>query len=323
VDPAETVTVPDAEVLRRTRARISPELNRTPVLSSRTINGLCGGEVFFKCENMQRVGAFKARGAMNAVLSLADEEAGRGVVTHSSGNHGAALAFAAARRGIPATVVVPNTASRAKIENVKRYGGQVEFCKPTLVDREEVANRLLEATGGVLVHPYDDFRVIAGQGTAAMEFIEEVDELDMLVAPVGGGGLISGTCLAAKIFGRGIQVYGVEPEAANEAARSLQAGHLTVLGPDPETIADGLLANVSGKTFAIIRDHVAGIVTVSDAETIRAMRLIWMVLKTLIEPSAAVAVAALLERRIDVRNKRVGLIISGGNVDLDHLPWTS
>lgn len=322
VDPTETDTIPDAEVLRQARARISPELNRTPVLSSRTINGLCGGEVFFKCENMQRVGAFKARGAMNAVLSLSDEEAERGVVTHSSGNHGAALAFAAARRGIPATVVVPNTASRAKIENVKRYGGQVEFCEPTLVDREAVASRMLESTGGVLVHPYDDFRVVAGQGTAAMEFIEEVDGLDMLVTPVGGGGLISGTCLAARIFGYGIQVYGVEPEAADEAARSLQAGHLTALGPDPETIADGLLANVSERTFGIIRDHVAGIVTVSDTETIHAMRLVWMVLKTLIEPSAAVAVAALLEGRIDVRNKRVGLIISGGNVDLDHLPWT-
>jgi threonine dehydratase len=322
VDPTETDTVPDAEVLRRARVRTSPLLNRTPVLSSRTINGLCGGEIFFKCENMQRVGAFKARGALNAVLSLSDEEAGRGVVTHSSGNHGAALAFAASCRSIPATVVVPNTASRAKIENVKRYGGRIEFCEPTLEDREKVANRLLERTGGVLVHPYDDFRVVAGQGTATMEFVEEVDELDMLVTPVGGGGLISGTCLAAKAFGRGIRVYGVEPEAADEAARSLQAGHLTAPGPDPATVADGLLARVSKRTFGIIRDHVAGIVTVSDPETIRAMRLVWMVLKTLIEPSAAVAVAALLEGRIDVRNKRVGVVISGGNLDLDHLPWT-
>jgi threonine dehydratase len=323
VNPSETGTIPDAEALGQARERISPELIRTPVLSSRTINALCGGEVYFKCENMQRVGAFKARGAMNAVLSLSDEEAGRGVVTHSSGNHGAALAFAAARRGIPATVVVPETASQTKIENVRRYGGQVEFCKPTLADREKVASRLLESTGGVLIHPYDDFRVIAGQGTAAMEFIEEVDKLDLLVTPIGGGGLISGTCLAAKAFGRGIEVYGVEPEEADEAARSLLAGQLTALGPAPATIADGLLANVSERTFGIIRDHVGGIATVSDLETIRAMRFVWMVLKTIIEPSAAVAVAALLEGRIDVRNKRAGVILSGGNVDLDHLPWIS
>jgi threonine dehydratase len=321
VDPSETGTIPNAEALRQARERITPELNRTPVLSSRTINAMCGGEIYFKCENMQQVGAFKARGAINAVFSLSDEEAVRGVVTHSSGNHGAALAFAAARRGISATVVVPETASQTKIENIKRYGGRVEFCGPTLADREKVAGRLLESTGGVLIHPYDDCRIIAGQSTAAMEFIEQVDELDLLVTPVGGGGLISGTCLAVKESGRGIEIYGVEPDAADEAARSLLVGHLTTLGSNPKTIADGLLANVSERTFGIIRDHVAGIVTVSDAETIRAMRFVWMVLKTVIEPSAAVAVAALLEGRIEVRNKRVGVILSGGNVDLDHLPW--
>jgi threonine dehydratase len=322
VDQYIAGTVPNTEVLRQARARISPELKRTPVLSSRTINRLCGGEVFFKCENMQRVGAFKARGALNAVLSLSEKEALRGVVTHSSGNHGAALAYAASLRDITATIVVPNTASQTKVENVKRYGGQVEFCEPTLEDREKVSNQLLESTGGVLIHPFDDFRVVAGQATAAMEFIEEVEGLELLVTPIGGGGLISGTCLAAKYFGRGIAVHGVEPEGADEAARSFQAGRLTTFESNPVTIADGLLAHVSELTFGVIRDHVEGIAAVSDAETIHAMRLVWMVLKIVIEPSAAVAVAALLEGRIDVRNKRVGLIISGGNVDPDHLPWT-
>ncbi|MEZ5278361.1 MAG: threonine/serine dehydratase [Opitutaceae bacterium] len=312
---------PDADALRSARLRIDGRIVRTPVLTSRTLDEKCGCRLFFKAENLQRVGAFKARGAANAVLSLPDSDAEAGVVTHSSGNHGAALAWAAASRGVPATIVMPETASRAKVENVRRYGGTIAFCRPTLEDREAVAARILTEAGGVLVHPFDDWRVIEGQATAAMEMLDEIPDLDAIVVPIGGGGLISGTCLAVGHAAPGVRVYGVEPENAAEAAAFINAGQRIEgyrIGPG---IADGLMATLSPRTFAVIRERVEGIVTVSDAETIAAMRLVWMVLKSLVEPSAAVVVAALLEGRIPLQGQRVGVILSGGNVDLDRLPW--
>jgi threonine dehydratase len=279
-----------------------------------------GARLYFKCENLQRVGAFKARGAANAVFSLSDDEARRGVVTHSSGNHGAALAYAAARRGIPAWVVMPETAPAVKQKNVGRFGATIRFCAANVAAREAACSEVQRETGAVLVHPFDDARVIAGQGTAALELVEDVPGLDVMIAPVGGGGLLSGTAIAATSLQRGIHVCGAEPANADDAARSFRSGRIEPL-PATETIADGLRTTLSARTLAAIRTHVDAIGTASEEAIVRAMRMTWERMKIVIEPSSAVPLACLLEGTLDVRGKRVGIILTGGNVDIDRLPW--
>lgn len=307
--------------IRAAHARIRPYVHRTPVLTSASLDALIGARVHFKCENFQRAGAFKARGAHNAVFSLGDAEASRGVVTHSSGNHGASVALAARNRGIPAFIVMPRNATQAKIRAVERYGGHVTLCEPTQASREQTAERVRGETGAHFVHPYDDLRVIAGQGTTALELIEDVPDLDVIVCPVGGGGQLSGVAVAAKGLRPGIEVIGAEPAAADDAAQSFHAGRL-IRSPDPQTIADGLRSASLGELpYALIRGHVTDIVTASETAIVRAMRLVWEVLKIVIEPSSAVPIAALLEHARPVEGCRIGVILSGGNVDLDRLPW--
>ncbi|XYI03385.1 pyridoxal-phosphate dependent enzyme [Sorangium sp. So ce1128] len=309
--------LPTIEDIRRAAARIAPHAHVTPVLTSRTIDGMAGARVFFKCENLQRAGAFKFRGACNAVLALSDEEARRGVATHSSGNHAAALALAARTRGIPAHIVMPSNAPAVKRAAVEGYGGRVVACAPTLRSREETIADVLAETGAILVHPYDNAHVIAGQGTAALELASQVEDLDAVVAPVSGGGLISGTAIATSALSRA-RTVGVEPEAADDAARSLREGRI-LPSNDPTTIADGLRASLCELTFAVLRERGVEIVTVSEEDTVKAMRLVWERMKILIEPSAAVSVAAVLLRK--VQGARIGVILSGGNVDLSALPF--
>jgi threonine dehydratase len=294
--------------------RIAPFVHHTPVMTSRTLDEWLDAQVFLKCEHLQRVGAFKYRGATNAVQSLAPEAAARGVAAHSSGNHGAALALAARTRGIAAHIVVPRTASRMKLAAIEAYGANVVLCEPTLAAREAGVARVIAATGAVEIHPFDNDDVIAGAGTAALELCAQVDGLDVLVAPVGGGGLLSGTALAAHGVAPGLRVVGAEPLAADDAARSLAAGRIVAPNP-PSTIADGLLTGLSPRTFAVISDHVASIVTVTEDDIVEAMQFVWSRTKQLIEPSAAVAVAGV--RATDFSGARVGIILSGGNVDLD------
>jgi threonine dehydratase len=310
----------DLAAIRAAHARIAPHIHRTPVMTSATLDALCGGNLFFKCENFQKIGAFKARGAANAVFSLTDAEAKHGVATHSSGNHAAALARAARLRGIPAHIVMPSNAPKAKIESVRRNGGIIVMCEPTLAARESTCARVMAETGARLVHPYNDYAVMAGQGTATLELLEQAANLDLILAPVGGGGLLSGTAIAAKGAKPGIKVIAAEPAEADDAARSFAAGRLIPL-EKTATIADGLRTSVGEKNFPLIQQNVDAIVTVSEASIVAAMRLIWEVMKIIIEPSCAVPYAAILEHKIDVRGKRVGIILSGGNVDLDALPW--
>jgi len=300
--------------------RIKPYIHRTPVLTNVSLNQRVGAQVFLKCENFQRVGAFKFRGACNAVFSLSAEEAACGVSTHSSGNHAQAVALAARLRGIPAYIVMPNNAPAVKKAAVAGYGGVITFCEPMLEAREATLAQIVEETGSAVVHPYNDEHVIAGQGTAALEFLEVVPDLDVMIAPVGGGGLLSGTCIAATETKRGIRVIGGEPEMANDAYRSLQAGEI-LPSVKPKTIADGLLTSLGSKTFPIIQGCVEQIVTVSEQGIIDSMRFIWERAKIIIEPSSAVAVGVLWERKIDLRGRKVGVILSGGNVDLEQLPW--
>lgn len=310
----------DLAAIRAAHARIAPHIHRTPVLTSATLDALCGGSLFFKCENFQKIGAFKARGAANAVFSLTDAEAKGGVATHSSGNHAAALARAARLRGIPAHIVMPSNAPKAKIESVRRNGGNIVMCEPTLAAREATCARVMAETGARLVHPYNDYAVMAGQGTATLELLEQAPNLDIVVAPIGGGGLLSGTAVAAKGVKPGIRVIAAEPAEADDAARSFAAGRLIPL-EKTSTIADGLRTSVGEKNFPLIQQNVDAIVTVSEESIIAAMRRIWEVLKIIIEPSCAVPYAAIMEHKIDVKGKRVGIILSGGNVDLDALPW--
>ncbi len=312
-----TLTLAD---IRAAHARIADKIHRTPVLTSTTLDALGGGRLFFKCENFQKIGAFKARGAANAVFSLTDAEAPHGVATHSSGNHAAALARAARLRGIPAHIVMPSNAPKTKIESVRRNGGIIVFCEPTLVAREAECARVIAETGARLVHPFDDYAVMAGQGTATLELLEQAPELDLIIVPVGGGGLLCGTAVAAKGARPGIRVIAAEPAGADDAARSVAAGRLIPL-EQAATIADGLRTSLSARTFPLIQQHVDGIVTVSEAGIVAAMRRIWEVLKIIIEPSCAVPYAAIMEGKIDVTGKRVGIILTGGNVDLDALPW--
>ncbi|MFO1412882.1 MAG: pyridoxal-phosphate dependent enzyme [Burkholderiales bacterium] len=312
--------LPDLAAIREAHARIAPYVHRTPVQTSRSLDAVTGATLFFKCENLQKVGAFKARGACNAVFALPDTVARKGVVTHSSGNHGAALAYAAQRRGIPAHVVMPDNAPKIKVANVEGFGAQVHFCAPTLAAREETCAQVGAATGATLVHPYDDYDVIAGQGTATLELLAAVPDLDAVIAPVGGGGLLSGTAIAAKGAAPGITVLGAEPAGADDAARSFASGTLQAM-PHPHTIADGLRGALSARTLAALRANVGAIGTCSEGAIVAAMRLVWERMKIVIEPSSAVPVAAMLEETVAVKGRRVGVILTGGNVDLDKLPW--
>jgi len=314
-----TLTLAD---IRAAHARIADKIHRTPVLTSATLDAFCGGQLFFKCENFQKIGAFKARGAANAVFSLTEAEAARGVATHSSGNHAAALARAARLRGIAAHIVMPSNAPKAKVESVRRNGGIVIFCEPTVTAREAACAQVIAETGARLVHPYNDYAVMAGQGTATLELLEQAPELDLVIAPVGGGGLLCGTAVAAKGVRPGIRVIAAEPAGADDAARSFAAGHIIPL-EKPSTIADGLRTSLGERNFPLIQQHVDGVVTVSEDSIVAAMRRIWEVLKIIIEPSCAVPYAAIMENKIDVTGKRVGIILTGGNVDLDALPWTA
>jgi threonine dehydratase len=300
--------------------RIKPYAHHTPVLTNESLNQNVGAQIFLKCENFQKVGAFKFRGACNAVLSLSDEEAVRGVSTHSSGNHAQALALAARLRGIPAYIIMPNNAPAVKKAAVAGYGGKITFCEPTLEAREATLAQVVEETGSVVIHPYNDERVIAGQGTATLELLEEFPDLDVIIAPVGGGGLLSGTSIAAKEIKKGVRVIAGEPEMADDAYRSLKAGEI-LPSVKPRTIADGLLTSLGNKTFPIIQKHVEQIVTVSEQGIIDSMKFIWERTKIIIEPSSAVAVGVLWEKKIDLSGLKVGVILSGGNVDLNKLPW--
>jgi threonine dehydratase len=306
-------------------ARIHDKIRRTPVMTSGTLDNLIGARVFLKCENFQRTGVFKARGAFNAVFSLSEPEAGHGVATSSSGNHAAAVSLAARTRGIRAYIAMPKIALISKVAAVRRYGGAIVWVEaqgdvPTAEEYDATVARIQAETGASLVHPYNDRRTIAGQGTCAREFLEECPELDFVLAPVGGGGLLAGTAVAAHASPRAPRVIGCEPAMADDAQRSLRAGHI-VPQLAPRTIADGLRTSLGELTFAIIAKRVDDIVTVTEGAIVEAMRFAWEILKIVIEPSAAVPLAALLERRLAVDGKNVGVIVSGGNVDLDHLPW--
>jgi len=311
-------------------ARIQPRIHRTPVLTSASLDGMAGARLFFKCENFQRTGSFKIRGASNAILSLSEQEAARGIVTQSSGNHGAAVACAAAWRGVPAFIVMPKNAPSVKVRAIEAYGGKITFCEPKVSSRNEVCARVLAETGATLIHPFDNDQIIAGQATAAKELLEEIPDLDAVFAPVSGGGLLSGTCLGAKGLRPSIQVFGCEPERADDAYRSLTSGQLQSL-ESSDTIADGLRASLAPRTFAILRDNVEGILLVSEEEMIAAMRTVWERMKIIIEPSSAVAIAPLLKpgavaslglaQRRDGAPPKLGVIFSGGNVDLSALPF--
>ncbi|MCK9423282.1 MAG: pyridoxal-phosphate dependent enzyme [Bacteroidales bacterium] len=311
---------PDSVDILEAASRIDAFINHTPVMTSHYIDGISDAHIFFKCENFQKVGAFKARGATNAILTLDADQQAFGVATHSSGNHAQALSWAASRVNIPSYIVMPSNSSRVKVDAVKGYGGQITFCKPTLKAREDTLKKILKETGATEIHSYNHPRIIAGQATAALELIKEVNDLDIIMAPVGGGGLLSGTALATHYFLPVAEVIGVEPEQANDAFLSFKSKHF-VPSRDPKTIADGLRTSLGTLTYPIILDHVHAIVTVSEENIVKAMRTIWERMKIIIEPSSAVPFAALLENNSRFAGKRIGLIISGGNVDLDNLPW--
>ena len=308
------------DTIRAAHQRIRPHVHRTPVLTNSWLNDACRATLFFKCENFQKVGAFKARGATNAVFALDDETAQRGVATHSSGNHGAAVARAAKLRGIPAHIVMPSNSAKVKIRSVESYGAHVVFCEPTEESREIQCAEVINKTGATLIHSFENEHVIAGQGTAAMELLEDVPDLDVIMCPVGGGGLLSGTAIAARSIRPQITVIAVEPENADDAAQSFRAKRRLVT-EKKFTIADGLRTNIGEPNFAIVQQCVDDIVTVSEEAIVSAMRTIWETMKIVIEPSATVPYAAIQESKIDIGGKRVGIILTGGNVDLDALPW--
>jgi threonine dehydratase len=316
----DALALPDLDAIRAAAVRIAPHVHRTPVLTCRAIDAEVGARLHFKCENFQKVGAFKARGACNAVFSFRDDVARRGVVTHSSGNHGAALAYAAARRGIPAWVVMPDNAPQVKQANVRRFGATIRLCAPTVNAREAACADVRRETGAVLVHPFDDVRVIAGQGTAALELLEDRPGLDFIITPVGGGGLLSGSAIAATAVRPGIRVLGAEPANADDAARSFRSGAIEPL-PNATTIADGLRTTLSPRTLTGLRAHVFAIGTASEDAIVRAMRMIWERMKIVVEPSSAVPLACLLERTLEIAGAETGIVLTGGNVDLDRLPW--
>jgi len=300
--------------------RIEPMVHHTPVLISQTFNKRFETALYFKCENFQKVGAFKSRGAVNAVFSLGSNNAINGVATHSSGNHAQALARAAALRNIPAYIVMPENAPAVKVAAVKGYGGKITFCKPSLEARETSLKKVIKQTGATEIHPYDNLKVIAGQATAAYELLQEVPDLDLILCPVGGGGLLSGTALSAHYFSSHAKVTACEPAGADDAYRSFYGGK-RVPSIHPDTLADGLLTSLGDFTFPIIQKYVDAVVTVEEESIVEAMRMVFERMKMVIEPSSSVPLAAVLEGKVDVKAKKVGIIVSGGNVDLDHLPW--
>ena len=306
--------------MKEARERIAPYIHRTPVLTSSYLNDLTGAELFFKCENFQKAGAFKVRGASNAVFGLSDAKAAKGVCTHSSGNHALSLAYAAGRRGIPCHVVMPRTAPQAKKDAVRGYGGIITECEPSTSSREAVFAEVEAATGAEFVHPYNDPRVIAGQATCSAELLEQVTDLDAVVAPIGGGGMISGTCLTLSNLAPDVAIYAAEPDQADDAARSFRAGHI-IADDAPVTVADGLKVPLKENTWHFVSNFVSDVLTCSEQEIIDAMRLIWARMKIVMEPSSAVPLAVILKNPDLFRGKRVGVIVTGGNVDLDKLPW--
>jgi threonine dehydratase len=312
--------LPGPDILKEASVRISPYIHRTPVLCSAAIDRITGSRLFFKCENFQKAGAFKSRGAVNSVFSLSDAELQKGVCTHSSGNHAGALSRAASLRKAAAYIVMPSNSSRIKIDAVREYGGIITFCAPQLKAREDTLAEVMKHTGAVEIHPYNDFRTIAGQATAAMELLEDCDRPEIVMAPVGGGGLLSGTALSCHYFAPGTQVIAAEPAQADDAYRSYYSGTL-IPSNNPDTIADGLLTSLGSLTFPIVMNHVHAVLTVSEKSIIAAMRLIWERMKILIEASAAVPLAAVIDHPATFRNKRTAIILSGGNVDLEKLPW--
>ncbi|HYL86851.1 MAG TPA: pyridoxal-phosphate dependent enzyme [Candidatus Angelobacter sp.] len=325
-----TYQPPSWEAIVAAHVRIAPRIHRTPVLTSSSLDAMAGARLYFKCDNFQKTGSFKIRGASNAILSLSNEQAARGIVTQSSGNHGAAVACAAAWRGVPAYIVMPHNAPKVKIRAIEAYGGKITFCEPKVSARKEACDRVQAETGAYLVHPYDDDRIIAGQATAAKELLEEISDLDVILAPVSGGGLLSGTCLGAEGIRPNIQIFGCEPARADDAYRSLTTGVLQSMDSS-DTIADGLRASLAPRTFAILRQHVKQILLVTEEEIISTARLVWERMKIIVEPSSAVALAPLLKPavvtslhlplRADGAPPKLGVIFSGGNVDLSALPW--
>jgi threonine dehydratase len=312
--------IPTFEDVLAAHARIAPHIRRTPVLVSEALNAMAGCELFFKCENLQEAGAFKVRGACNAVFSLTEDQARLGVATHSSGNHALSLSYAAGRRGIPCTVVMPRTAPQAKKDAVLGYGGRIVECEPSTTSREATFARVQAETAAEFVHPYNDPRVIAGQGTCARELLDQVDGLDAVIAPIGGGGMVSGTCLTVSTLAPHIKVYAAEPAQADDAARSFRAGHI-IADDAPETIADGLKVPLKERTWHFVQRYVTDILTCSEAEIVEAMKMTWKKLRVVMEPSCAPPLATILKNPEVFRGKRVGVIITGGNVDLDKLPW--
>lgn len=314
------MVIPSYEDMLAAHERIKPHIRLTPIRTSDHLNDLSGAQLFFKCENFQEPGAFKVRGATNAVFGLDDAQAVKGVATHSSGNHASCLSYAAMLRGIPCNVVMPRTAPQAKKDTVRRYGGKITECEPSTSSREETFAKVQAATGSDFVHPYNDPRVIAGQGTCSKEFMAQTDGLEMVVAPIGGGGMISGTCLTLSTLAPETKVIAAEPEQADDAYRSFKAGYI-IADDAPKTIADGLLVPLKELTWHFVSKHVAEIYTASDQEIIDAMKLAWKHLRVVMEPSSAVPLATILKNRDVFAGKRVGVIITGGNVDLDKLPW--
>lgn len=312
--------IPTIEDMRAARERIRPHVHVTPVLTSSFIDDLTGAELFFKCENFQKAAAFKVRGACNAVFGLSDAEAMRGVATHSSGNHALSLSYAAGRRGIPCHVVMPRTAPQAKKDAVIGYGGSITECEPSTSSREATFEKVQAETGADFVHPYNDPRVIAGQATCSAELMEQVQDLDVVIAPIGGGGMISGTCLTLSNLAPHVKIYAAEPEQADDAARSFRAGHI-IADDAPVTVADGLKVPLKELTWHFVSNHVTDILTASEQEIVDAMRLIWARMKIVMEPSSAVPLACILKNPELFRGKRVGVIVTGGNVDLGSLPW--
>lgn len=314
------IKIPQFEDIKNAHNRISSYINKTPILTSSSLNEIFGAEIFFKCENFQKVGAFKYRGATNAVQLLSKEDAKKGVATHSSGNHAAALSLAAKQLGVPAYIVMPENAPEIKKKAVAGYGAEITFCKPTLEAREETLEKVQHRTGATFIHPYNNFNVICGQGTAAKELLEEIPNLDIITAPIGGGGLMSGTAISVKSINPKIKIYGAEPLNADDAYKSFKKGELVLAGP-PKTIADGLLTSLSPLTFKIISENIDDIFTAKEENIVKAMRIIWERMKIIIEPSSAVPLAAILENKLLFMDKRVGIIVSGGNVDLENLPF--
>ena len=312
--------IPTYRDVEAAHERIAPHIHKTPVLTSRFLNELTGAELFFKCENLQKAGVFKARGATNAVFGLDDDEAKKGVATHSSGNHGLALSYAAGRRGITVKVVMPHSAPQAKKDAVTGYGGEIVECEPSTSSREATFAEVVAETGADFVHPYNDPRVIAGQATCSRELADQVDDLDAVIAPIGGGGMVSGTCLTLSNIAPDIEIYAAEPENADDAYRSFKAGYI-IADDAPQTIADGLKVPLKELTWHFVSNHVTNILTASEQEIIDAMKITWQRMKIVMEPSSAVPLATILKNRDIFAGKRVGVIVTGGNVDVDHLPW--